>query len=104
MCLKKFSSELEQFGLASSSRVAVGTLITERPPHRSRRALLTHRAYMRTRLSRGQLSWRTQLWVIRYRSLRDENRSMSAMPRKRRRAVKLSPVAMGHKQKLDEAP
>src|SRR6266436_5062400 len=24
--------------------VAVGTLITERPPHRSRRALLTHRA------------------------------------------------------------
>src|SRR6266446_932200 len=54
MCLKKFSSELEQFGLASSSRVAVGTLITERPPHRSRRALLTHRAYMRTRLSRGR--------------------------------------------------
>ena len=33
--------------------VAVGTLITERPPHRSRRALLTHRAYMRTQLSRG---------------------------------------------------
>jgi hypothetical protein len=36
-----------------------------------------------------------QSWVIRYRSLRDENRSMSAMPRKRRRAVKMSPVAMG---------
>jgi len=26
------------------NQVAVGTLITERPPHRSRRALLTHRA------------------------------------------------------------
>ena len=26
------------------STVAVGTLIAERPPHRSRRALLTHRA------------------------------------------------------------
>src|SRR5262249_22999407 len=36
------------------------------------------------------------LWVIRYRSLRDENRSMSAMPRKRRLAVKASSVAMGH--------
>ena len=35
------------------------------------------------------------VWVIRYRSLRDENRSMSAMPRMRRRAVKMSPVAMG---------
>src|SRR5262249_9067208 len=33
--------------------------------------------------------------VIRYRSLRDENRSMSAMPPKRRLAVKASPVAMG---------
>src|SRR5260370_22744182 len=33
--------------------VAVGTLITGRPPHSSRRALLTHRAYMRTQLSRG---------------------------------------------------
>src|SRR5215470_5310197 len=33
--------------------VAVGTRIAPRPPHRSRRALLTHRAYMRTRLSRG---------------------------------------------------
>src|ERR1700758_4613416 len=33
-------------------RVAVGTRITPRPPHRSRRALLTHRAYMRGRLSR----------------------------------------------------
>src|SRR5262245_63440108 len=32
--------------------------------------------------------------TIRYRSLRDENRSMSAMPRKRRRAVKASTVAM----------
>ena len=31
----------------------------------------------------------------RYRSLRDENRSMSAMPRKRRLAVKASSVAMG---------
>src|SRR5215813_4043697 len=28
----------------------------------------------------------------------DENRSMSAMPRKRRRAVKMLPVAMGHKR------
>src|SRR5262249_49708100 len=37
-----------------------------------------------------------RLWVIRYRSLRDENRSMSAMPRKRRLAVKTSSVAMGH--------
>jgi hypothetical protein len=36
--------------------------------------------------------------VIRYRSLRDENRSMSAMPRKRRRAAKMSPVAMGQMQ------
>src|SRR5215813_2249955 len=35
------------------------------------------------------------LWVIRYRSLRDEDRSMSAMPRKRRLAVKASLVAMG---------
>src|SRR5262249_28070609 len=34
--------------------------------------------------------------VIRYRSLLDENRSMSAMPRERRLAVKASPVAMGH--------
>jgi hypothetical protein len=33
--------------------VAVETRIAPRPPHRSRRALLTHRAYMRTRLSRG---------------------------------------------------
>src|SRR5262245_41905711 len=33
--------------------VAVGALITERPPQRSRRALLTHRAHLRTRLSRG---------------------------------------------------
>src|SRR5262245_61533760 len=33
--------------------------------------------------------------VNRYRSLPDKNRSMSAMPRKRRRAVKMSPVAMG---------
>src|SRR5258708_15386176 len=29
---------------ANALVVAVGTLITERPPHRSRRALLTHRA------------------------------------------------------------
>src|SRR5262245_64093618 len=34
--------------------------------------------------------------VIRYRSLHDENRSMSAMPRKRRLAIKALPVAMGH--------
>src|SRR6267143_6666366 len=33
--------------------VAVGTAVASRPPHRSRRALLTHRAYMRTQLSRG---------------------------------------------------
>ena len=30
--------------LRSRPMFAVGTLITERPPHRSRRALLTHRA------------------------------------------------------------
>jgi hypothetical protein len=30
--------------------------------------------------------------------LRDENRSMSAMPRKRRRAVKMSVVAKGQNQ------
>jgi hypothetical protein len=35
-------------------------------------------------------------WVIRYRSLRHEIRSMSAMPLKRRLAVKASSVAMGH--------
>src|SRR5262245_44424526 len=34
--------------------------------------------------------------TIRYRSLRDENRSMSATPRKRRLAAKASSVAMGH--------
>src|SRR5262249_26561136 len=34
-------------------------------------------------------------WVIRYRSLRDENRSMSAIPRKRRLVAKASSVAMG---------
>ena len=28
----------------SQPMIAVGTLIAERPPHRSRRALLTHRA------------------------------------------------------------
>ena len=33
-----------------------GTRIAPRPPHRSRRALLTHRAYMRTRLSRGSFA------------------------------------------------
>src|SRR5215470_173480 len=38
------------------------------------------------------------LGVIRYTSLRDENRSMSAMPRKRRRAVKASSVAMGQQR------
>src|SRR5262249_10534888 len=36
--------------------------------------------------------------VIRYRSLRHENRSMSAMPRQRRLAVKASPVAMGQER------
>src|SRR5215470_674253 len=34
--------------------------------------------------------------TIRVKSLRDENRSMSAMPRKRRLAVKASSVAIGH--------
>src|SRR5215471_14920547 len=38
---------------------------------------------------------RRQMWVIRDRSLGAENRFMSAMPRKRQRAVKASPVAMG---------
>src|SRR5262249_25578027 len=38
--------------------------------------------------------------VIRYRSLRNENRSMSAIPRKQRLAVKASSVAMGHLQTL----
>jgi hypothetical protein len=38
------------------------------------------------------------LRVIHYRSLRDENRSMSAMPRKRRLAVKASSVAMGQEE------
>src|SRR5215510_3201148 len=41
---------------------------------------------------------RTIQWVIRDRSLRDENRPMSAMPRKRRLAVKASSVAMGQIQ------
>src|SRR5262249_50197729 len=36
--------------------------------------------------------------TIRYRSLRDENRSMSAMPRKRRLAVKASSVALGQEE------
>ena len=36
--------------------------------------------------------------VIRYRSLGAENRLMSATPRKRRLAVKASPVAMGHQR------
>ena len=36
-------------------------------------------------------------WVIRDRSLGTENRFMSAMPRKRRRAVKASPVAKGQR-------
>jgi hypothetical protein len=43
---------------------------------------------------------RLPLWVIRYRSLGAENRFMSAMPRKRRLAVKASSVAMGHKLSL----
>src|SRR5207245_7995425 len=42
-----------------------------------------------------------QRWVIRYRWLRDENLSMSAMPRKRRSAVKASSVAMGHLQTFE---
>src|SRR5262249_54692803 len=40
------------------------------------------------------------LRVIRYRSLRDENRSMSAMLRKRRVAVKASSVAMGRNREV----
>src|ERR1700681_1944956 len=35
-------------------------------------------------------------WVIRYRSLRAENRSMSAVPRKRRKVRALASVAKGH--------
>src|SRR5215470_15235878 len=38
------------------------------------------------------------LGVIRYTSLRDENRSMSAMPRKRRLAVRATSVAMGQQR------
>jgi len=38
-----------------------------------------------------------------YRSLRDDNRSMSAMPRKRRLAVKVSSVAMGQSTRPDTA-
>jgi hypothetical protein len=37
--------------------VAVGTLITERPPHRSRRALLTHRALPSGRTSAARTVW-----------------------------------------------
>ena len=44
---------------------------------------------------REPLARRCRLGVFRYRSLRDENQSMSAMPRKRRLAVKASSVAMG---------
>jgi Asp-tRNA(Asn)/Glu-tRNA(Gln) amidotransferase A subunit family amidase len=36
-----------------------------------------------------------RIWVIRYRSSGAENRFMSAMPRKRRLAVRASSVAMG---------
>jgi len=54
----------------------------------SQRAALVHTCICR----------RCQLRVIRYRSLHDEDRSMSAMPRKRRRAVKMSPVAMGQSE------
>jgi len=36
------------------------------------------------------------LTTIRYRSLRNENRSMSAMLRKRRQTAKMSSVVMGH--------
>jgi hypothetical protein len=35
-------------------------------------------------------------WVIRYRSLRAENRSMSAVPQKRRKVRPLASVAKGH--------
>jgi hypothetical protein len=52
-----------------------------------------------TRESRQTRRFHTA-WVIRYRSLHDENRSMSAMPRKRRLAVKASSVAMGQKLSL----
>jgi hypothetical protein len=40
----------------------------------------------------------TQPGSFAYRSLRDENRSMSAMPRKRRLAVNASSVAMGQQR------
>ena len=39
--------------IADRPMVTVGTAVASRPPHRSRRALLTHRAYMRPPLSRG---------------------------------------------------
>ena len=42
---------------------------------------------------------RLPVWVFRYRSLGAENRFMSAMPRKRRLAVKASSVAMGQFRK-----
>src|SRR5882672_6937527 len=47
------SCSVEACNSSPGQEVAVGTRITPRPPHRSRRALLTHRAYMRTQLSRG---------------------------------------------------
>src|SRR5437660_11182769 len=46
----------------------------------------------------GEYRAASPVWVIRCRSLRDENRSMSAMPRKRRLAVKASSVAMGQQR------
>jgi hypothetical protein len=42
--------------------------------------------------------WRLPLRVIRYGPLGMKNRSMSAMPRKRRLAVKMSAAAKGHFQ------
>jgi hypothetical protein len=41
---------------------------------------------------------RSPEWVIRYRSLRDENRSMSATPRKRRLAARAPSVVMGQQE------
>src|SRR5262252_7406228 len=43
-CERKRKLVISCLPLYLPRRVAVGTLIAERPPHRSRRALLTHRA------------------------------------------------------------
>src|SRR5262249_31954882 len=63
-------SGARSFGWPTSKQIA-----------RSRRQKF-HKLGSRNRLDVG--------WVIRYRSLHDENRFMSAMPRKRRLAVKAS--------------